>query len=47
MNIVVMDFFEAAKLRGENLAYLVFKEILPNAYAPCFPSSGCGSVLSS
>ena len=40
MNIVVMDFFEAAKLRGENLAYLIFKEILPNAYAPLLAEFG-------
>jgi peptide/nickel transport system permease protein len=40
MNIVVMDFFEAAKLRGENLAYLVFREILPNAYAPLLAEFG-------
>lgn len=40
MNIVVMDFFEAAKLRGENLRYLVFKEILPNAYAPLLAEFG-------
>ncbi|NBD31188.1 MAG: ABC transporter permease subunit, partial [Alphaproteobacteria bacterium] len=29
-NIVVMDYIEAAKLRGEGLGYLVFREILPN-----------------
>ena len=40
MNIVVMDFFEAAKLRGENLIYLIFKEILPNAYAPLLAEFG-------
>ena len=40
MNIVVMDFFEAAKLRGENLGYLVFKEILPNATAPLLSEFG-------
>ena len=40
MNIVVMDFFEAAKLRGENMAYLIFKEILPNAYAPLLAEFG-------
>jgi len=34
LNIVVMDYIEAAKLRGETLGYLVFKEILPNAFAP-------------
>ncbi|MCE2517444.1 MAG: ABC transporter permease [Alphaproteobacteria bacterium] len=40
MNIVVMDFFEAAKLRGENMAYLIFREILPNAYAPLLAEFG-------
>lgn len=40
MNIVVMDFFEAAKLRGENMRYLVFREILPNAYAPLLAEFG-------
>ena len=33
-NIVVMDYIEAAKLRGEGMGYLIFKEILPNATAP-------------
>jgi peptide/nickel transport system permease protein len=40
MNIVVMDFFEAAKLRGENMAYLIFREILPNASAPLLAEFG-------
>lgn len=31
MDIVVMDYIEAAQLRGERLPYLVFREILPNA----------------
>ncbi|MEO1562385.1 MAG: ABC transporter permease [Pseudomonadota bacterium] len=39
-NIVVMDYIEAAKLRGERLSYLVFKEILPNAYAPLLAEFG-------
>jgi peptide/nickel transport system permease protein len=30
MNVVVMDFVESAKLRGENLTWIVFKEIVPN-----------------
>jgi len=34
MNIVVMDYVEAAKLRGEGLWWLIRKEILPNALAP-------------
>ena len=40
MNIVVMDFFEAAKLRGEKLSYLVFSEIAPNAFAPLLAEFG-------
>lgn len=40
MNIVVMDFFEAAKLRGEKMSYLIFREILPNAYAPLLAEFG-------
>lgn len=40
LNIVVMDYIEAAKLRGEGLSYLVFREILPNAYAPLLAEFG-------
>ncbi len=40
LNIVVMDYIEAAKLRGEGLAYLVFREILPNATAPLLAEFG-------
>ncbi|KMK65453.1 ABC transporter permease [Puniceibacterium sp. IMCC21224] len=40
VNIVVMDYIEAAKLRGEGMAYLIFKEILPNATAPLLAEFG-------
>lgn len=40
LNIVVMDYIEAAKLRGETLPYLIFREILPNAYAPLLAEFG-------
>ncbi|MBR9841561.1 MAG: ABC transporter permease [Rhodobacteraceae bacterium] len=40
LNIVVMDYIEAAKLRGEGLSYLIFREILPNAYAPLLAEFG-------
>lgn len=33
-NIVVMDYIEAARLRGESTMYLVTKEVLPNITAP-------------
>ena len=34
LNIVQLDYIEAAKLRGENTLYLIIREILPNAIAP-------------
>lgn len=33
-NVVVMDYIEAARLRGESTWYLVTKEVLPNITAP-------------
>ena len=40
MNIVVMDYVEAAKLRGEGLWWIIRKEILPNATAPLIAEFG-------
>lgn len=40
MNIVVMDYIEAARLRGEGLWYLIVREILPNAAAPLVAEFG-------
>ncbi len=40
VNIVVMDYIEAAKLRGEGMGYLIFREILPNATAPLLAEFG-------
>ncbi len=34
MNIVVQDYVEAAKVRGERLGWILREEILPNAIAP-------------
>jgi peptide/nickel transport system permease protein len=39
-SIVVMDYIEAAKLRGEGMGYLIFREILPNAVAPLLAEFG-------
>ncbi len=39
-NIVVMDYIEAAKLRGEGDWYLIRKEILPNSTAPLVAEFG-------
>jgi len=38
--IVVMDYIEAAKLRGEGLWRLIIREILPNAMAPLVAEFG-------
>ncbi|MEQ9260324.1 MAG: ABC transporter permease [Roseovarius sp.] len=40
MDIVVMDYIEAARLRGEKLPRLIFREILPNATAPLLAEFG-------
>ena len=40
MNIVVMDYVEAARLRGEGTWWLIRKEILPNATAPLIAEFG-------
>lgn len=40
MNIVVMDYVEAARLRGEGLWRLISREILPNAMAPLVAEFG-------
>ncbi|MEM8949169.1 MAG: ABC transporter permease [Pseudomonadota bacterium] len=39
-NIVVMDYIEAARLRGEGDWYLIRKEILPNSTAPLVAEFG-------
>ncbi len=40
LNIVVMDYIEAAKVRGETLLHIVFREILPNAFSPLLAEFG-------
>ena len=40
MNVAVMDFVEAAKLRGEKLGWIIRKEILPNIAAPLLAEFG-------
>lgn len=39
-NVVVMDYIEAAKLRGEGTWYLIRREILPNSTAPLIAEFG-------
>jgi peptide/nickel transport system permease protein len=39
-DINVMDFVEAAKLRGEGTRWIIFREILPNALSPLVAELG-------
>ncbi|SES97717.1 ABC transporter permease [Oceanicella actignis] len=40
VDITVMDFVEAARLRGEGRGWIVFREILPNALSPLVAEMG-------
>lgn len=40
VDINVMDFVEAAKLRGEGRLWVIFREILPNALSPLIAELG-------
>ncbi len=40
VDINVMDFVEAAKLRGEGTVWIIFREILPNALSPLISELG-------
>lgn len=40
LNVVVLDFVEAARLRGERMGWLTFREVLPNILAPLIAEFG-------
>ena len=40
LNVVVMDFVEAARLRGESLGWIMRREILPNILPPLIAEFG-------
>lgn len=40
MNLTVLEYVEAARLRGEGTTWLMFKEILPNTFAPLVSEFG-------
>ena len=40
LNVVVMDFVEAARLRGEKTRWIVFREVLPNILPPLITEFG-------
>ncbi|PBB41221.1 ABC transporter permease [Mesorhizobium sp. WSM3866] len=45
-DINAMDFVEAAKLRGEGLSWIIFREILPNAISPLVAELGLRFIFS-
>jgi peptide/nickel transport system permease protein len=40
MNVVVLDFVEVAKLRGERIGWIMFREIMPNILPPLVAEFG-------
>lgn len=40
MNVVVLDYFEAARLRGESLWWVIRREVLPNILPPLVAEFG-------
>ena len=40
VDIEVMDYVEASRLRGEKLGWIIFREILPNALSPLVAEMG-------
>jgi peptide/nickel transport system permease protein len=40
VDITVMDYVEAARLRGEKVGWIIFREILPNALSPLVAEMG-------
>jgi peptide/nickel transport system permease protein len=48
INLTVMEYVEAARLRGEGLWWVITREILPNAWAPLVSEFGlrfCFNIL--
>ena len=40
LDVAVMDFVEAARLRGEGTGWIIFREILPNTLSPLLAEFG-------
>src|SRR3546814_8510155 len=40
MDVAVMEFVEAARLRGEGRLWIIFREILPNTLSPLLAEFG-------
>ena len=46
VDITVMDYVEAARLRGEGRGWIIFQEILPNALSPLVAELGLRFIFS-
>ncbi|NUB45114.1 ABC transporter permease [Fertoebacter nigrum] len=46
VDIAVMDYVEAARLRGEKQTWIIFREILPNALSPLVAEMGLRFIFS-
>jgi len=44
-DIVAMDYVEAARIRGEGLKWIIFREVLPNAMSPLLAEFGLRLVF--
>jgi peptide/nickel transport system permease protein len=44
-DIMVMDFVEAARVRGETMRWIIFREVLPNAAMPLATDFGLRLVF--
>jgi peptide/nickel transport system permease protein len=44
-DIAAMDYIEAARVRGEGLAWILWREVLPNAFAPLLAEFGLRLVF--
>lgn len=45
-DIVVLDYIEIARLRGENWIWIIFREIMPNAWGPLLAEFGLRFIFS-
>ena len=45
VNVMTMDFIQAARARGEGMAYIIFIEVLPNMYRPVLTDFGMRFVF--
>jgi peptide/nickel transport system permease protein len=46
LDVAVMEFVEAARLRGEGKGWIIFREVLPNTLAPLLAEFGLRFVFS-